>query len=36
MDRSFIDFNNVLINTRYIKKIFKTDSYQLPDKKNLL
>lgn len=33
MDRNFINFNGILINTRYIKKIFKTDSnYKLPNK----
>lgn len=33
MNRTFINFNSVLINTRYIKKIFKTESnYRLPNK----
>lgn len=33
MDKTFINFNGVLINTRYIKKIYKTDSnYKLPNK----
>lgn len=33
MDRTFINFNGTLINTRYIKKIFKTESnYRLPNK----
>ena len=33
MERNFINFNGSLINTRYIKKIFKTEShYRLPDK----
>ena len=33
MNGTFINFNGVLINTRYIKKIFKTDSnYKLPNK----
>ena len=33
MERNFINFNGVLINTRYIKKIYKTDSnYKLPNK----
>ena len=32
MERSFIDFNGVLINTRYIKKIYKIDNYNLPTK----
>lgn len=26
MDRTFINFNGVLINTRYIKKIYKTEN----------
>ena len=26
MDRTFIDFNCVLINARYIKKIYKTEN----------
>lgn len=26
MDRNFINFNGVLINTRYIKKIYKTEN----------
>lgn len=29
MDKSFIDFNDVIINTRYIKKIYKIDNYNL-------
>lgn len=33
MEKSFIEFNGTLINTRYIKKIFKTESnYRLPNK----
>ena len=33
MERNFINFNGSLINTRYIKKIYKTDSnYKLPNK----
>ena len=26
MDKNFINFNGVLINTRYIKKIYKTEN----------
>lgn len=32
MDRNFINFNGVLINTRYIKKIYKIDNYNSPTK----
>ena len=33
MERNFINFNGSLINTRYIKKIYKTESnYRLPNK----
>lgn len=32
MDRNFINFNGSLINTRYIKKIYKIDNYNLSTK----
>ena len=32
MEKTFINFANILINTRYIKKIYKIDNYNLPTK----